>query len=86
MLPSLLNFKLISSSVSLPFIVISPILFEYRQIRYFFSLLGVIFNLPILYPFEPVLILPIVISFFLFLAFSIFSFSFFFIVVSFFEM
>ena len=64
----------------------SPIFFEYLQIGYFFSLRGVIVSLPIRYPFDPVLILPMVMSFFLCLALVVFSLDFFFAVFSFFEM
>jgi len=85
--PSLLNLKLISSSfVFLFFTTISPIFLEYRQTGYFLSLRGVIVSLPILYPFAPLLILPIVMSFFLCFLFVVFSLDFLMVVFSFFEM
>ena len=85
--PSLLNFKLTCSSfVSLFITMISPIFLEYRQIGYLFSLRGVIVSLPIRYPLAPLFILPIVVSFFLCLAFVVFSFDFLVTVFSFFEM
>jgi len=85
--PRRLNFRFISSSfVSLFFTVISPIFLEYLQSGYFFSFLGVIVCLPIRYPFLPVFILPIVISFFLCLALAVFSLDFFVDVFSFLEM
>jgi len=85
--PSRLNFRFISSSlVSLFFTMISPIFLEYLQIGYFFSFLGVIVCRPIRYPFAPLLILPIVISFFLCFLFTDFSFDFLVAVFSFFEM
>ena len=85
--PSLLKFKIISSSfVSLFFTMISPIFLEYLQIGYFLSFRGVIVSLPILYPFLPVFILPMVMSFFLCFALAVFSLDFFVVVLSFLEM
>ena len=84
--PSLLNVRVTSSSgVSLCLTKISPIFLEYLQIGYFLSFLGVIVSFPILYPFFPVLIFPMVISFFLCLALDFFSVDFLFAVFSFFE-
>jgi len=85
--PSRLNFRMTSSSgVSLCFTVISPIFLEYLQSGYFLSFFGVIVCLTIRYPFEPVLILPMLISFFLCAAFVFFSLDFFVRVFSFLEM
>jgi hypothetical protein len=64
--PSRLNFKVISSFEEPWFFInISPIFLEYLQTGYLFSFFGVIVTLPILYPFEPVLIFPMTASFFL---------------------
>ena len=76
----------LSFKLALFFTVISPIFLEYLQSGYFFSFLGVIVSLPIRYPFEPVLILPIAISFFRCLALAVFSLNFFVEVFSFLEM
>ena len=77
--------EIFSWGVSLFVTISSPIFLEYRQIGYFFSFFGVVIGLPILYPFEPALILPIATSFFLATFLSFFSVTFRFAVFSFLE-
>ncbi len=85
--PRRLNSNVTSSSgVSLFETRISPIFFEYLHIGYFLSFLGVIVTFPILYPFVPVFIFPIDLSFFLCVAFVLFSAAFRLAVFSFLEM